>query len=456
MRRTTLLVTVALVLVGCREADGPLGGVTGQLQVFSDPPNARVFIDSNPTNFVTPDTIFDISGAHDVFAVLDSAGAEYTYFEHVNIRGIEPYVMSGPLTANCKVANTNQQACYARNRLGYQAGNMTFSLNVTGAMLTDDGNGKGLLWPATSNDSYVSTAMPLISAKVGDKPVALGMYDIPSLEGRPVLSATNIGNALESDQRSWIVPLAASQAITTMRGIEVREQVLIDPSVPDVALIKLTYRNITNSPSYQKLDTRAATFGAEGLTYNSVYLGFGIDPDIGTATDDAVTYDPALHGVFAYDANFADPQLGDGQPGMIGLRMLSAPSGAPIILGNYQGSGGDWHAGEITETNGWGVMSGTATYAPDDPDPAIGTLVANAGDVRMFVSAGPYALRPAEEITIVVAIALARPVTGTFTPGTTIAPGDPHDATRPIMATAASLHQKLTDAMGLLPRIISQ
>jgi hypothetical protein len=456
MKRITLLAGLALLCGACREADGPLGSATGSLQVITDPPNARILIDSNPTSFVTPDTINDITGSHDVVAVMDSAGAQYVYRERVLIRGIEPYVMTGPLTAHCKVASASQQACFSRNRFGFAAGNMTFSLNATGAMITDDGNGRGLFWPAGSSDSYASSGMPLIAAKVGGKAVALGIYDISTLEGRPALNVKNVGNSLESDQRSWIVPLSTSQTLTTIRGIEVREQVLIDPSVPDVALVKLTYRNITNSPSYQKRDARGASLGTAGLTYDDVYLGFGMDPDIGTATDDAVTYDPALHAVFAYDANFADPSIGEGAPGLIGLRMLSAPNGAPIVLGNYIGNSGDWRASELSEPLGWNVMSGLGAYAPDDPDPTIGTLVSSAGDVRMLVSAGPYSLRPAEELTIVVAIALARPVPGSYSAGTAILSGDPHDSSRPIMATAAALRAKLTDAMSLLPRIGNQ
>jgi hypothetical protein len=71
----------------------------------------------------------------------------------------------------------------------------------------------------------------------------------------------------------------------------------------------------------------------------------------------------------------------------------------------------------------------------------------------MMVSAGPYALRPAEELTIVVAVALARPVTGTFTSGVPVGPGDPHDAGRPIMSVAAGLRARLTEAAALLPKM---
>ena len=76
-------------------------------------------------------------------------------------------------------------------------------------------------------------------------------------------------------------------------------------------------------------------------------------------------------------------------------------------------------------------------------------------DVRMMVSAGPYALRPSEEVSIVVAVALAKPVPGTFTSNVQVGPGDPLVETRPIMLIAADLRAKLRAAEGLLGRLVN-
>lgn len=460
MRNKKIIVAIVIMLSGCREADGPLGGSNGQLLVDSDPQGARIFLDGSDTGLLTPDTIVGIGGVHDVVAVLTAGAVQYSYGAHVVIQGSEPFRLTGPLTARCGATGDNSSLCYLRNRAGYSAGNMTVSLNALGAMLLEDGNGQGLQWPQGTSDTYVSNAMPMIAAKVGGKAVSIGMYDITTLAGRPSLVVTNSNGELRSDQKTWIVPISSSQTLTTIRGIEIREQMLIDPAYPDIALIKLTYRNITNSPAYQKVDARGASLGTEGLTYEDVYLGFGMDADIGTADDDVMSYDPVLHAVFTYDSNFNDSRLNSGaatSPGIVGLRMLSAPSGAPIILNGYgaqgaSGSSSDWHAATLDEPIGWGVMSGTAAYLPDDPDPTIGMVVTGESDVRMLVSAGPYVLRPAEELSIVVAVALASPVPGTFTSSTTFAPGSPRDASRPILATAAALRKKLTDAADLLPR----
>ncbi len=457
-----ILATLAVVLTvqaGCREQDGPLGGSQGQLIVSSDPEGGRIFLDEVDTGRTTPDTLDGIGGSHTVLVLLDSAGDTYSYAARVIVQGIEPFELSGPLTARCG-SGANQGACYARYMRPVTASNMTASVNAIGAMLLQDGSGQGLLWPAGTTDTYVSNAMPLIAAKVEGRGVALGMYDIATLAGRPAPSFKNENGEVRTDQRTWIVPTTSSRTLTTIRGIEVREQWLFDASLPDVALVRLTYRNITNSPLYQKLDVRGTDLST-GITYDDVYLGFGMDPDIGGATDDIMSYDPELRAVFAYDADFDEPSFSGGAalaPGLVGVRMLSAPNGARVILNGYgtqggSGSSSDWHAGTGDELTGWSILSGSAAYAPDDPDPNIGMLVPGQSDVRIMVSAGPYTLRPAEEISIVVAVALASPVPGSFTPKTFVAPGDPRNASRPIMNIAARLRSKLTDAATLLPKL---
>ncbi|MEO5509874.1 MAG: hypothetical protein ABIV28_02100 [Longimicrobiales bacterium] len=460
MRYRILLLLSALLLPSCREADGPLGGTNGKLIVSSDPQGARIFVDEEDTGLLTPDSITDIGGSHTVLALLDGGIGIYTYGARVVIVGSEPFTLNGPLTARC-TSLESQGSCYNRNRQALTAGNMTVSVNALGAMFLQDGSGEGIIWPAGTNDSYVSNAMPMIAGKVDGRGVALGMYDVSILAGRPTPSLVLSAGSLRTDQRTWMVPTTTSTTLTTIRGIEVREQMVIDPTVPDVAIVRVTYRNITTSPSYQQLDVRGTALGTTGITYNDVFVGFGMDPDIGDASDDIMSYDPDRHSVFAYDANFSDARFTSGaalSPGLIGLRLLSVPNGGRMVLNGYgtqggNGSSSDWHAGTGDESIGWSIMSGTGAYVPDDPDPNIGMLVPAESDVRMLVSAGPYTLRPSEELSIIVAIALAKPVAGTFIPAAFVAPGDPHDVNRPIMKIAAALRQKLIDAEALIPKL---
>ena len=452
-----LMPALLLTAGACREDDGPLGGSNGQIFVSSDPEGAIILLNRENTGLRTPDTLRNLPRVNEVVLVLDTLGWQYSAGADVVARSGEVATFRRPLTVQCSGG-----ACYDRNSLPLLQGNMALNINATGALFLEDGNGQGLRWPAGTNDSYMSNGMPMIAAKVGGSAVALGMYDVPELAGRPVPLVTRENTELRVDQLTWITPLSTSATLTTIRGIEVRQQVLVDETVPDVVLVRLTFRNITNKPLYQTLD--APRDGAEeGLTYDDVYLGFALDPDIGVASDDWSTYDPDLDAVIAYDATFSEAGFsGDAQtaPGLVGLRMLDAPFGARVVLNAYNtcpqqttcSSFGDWHAETADEVRGWGVLSGTAPYAPDDPSPDIGMLVPNASDVRILVSAGPYALRPAEEISIVVAVALARPVPGTFTSGAIVQPGSTNDPNRTIMHIAGDLRAKLVAAEALLPR----
>ena len=451
----TILAAAALCAVtACREEDGPLAGASGKLVVTSDPSGARVIIDEVDTGLRTPVTIADVGGQMDVEVIFDSGGARYSYSRRVTVSGNLTETIHAPLAARC---GPGANLCIENFASTHIAGNFGISVNALGAIMLEDGIGGGLLWPSNTNDSYVSNGMPMIAAKLGGHPVALGMYDTPALAGRPALDVDLAGGALRTDQKTWIAPTSSSTSLVTIRGIEVREEMMIDPAAPDIVLIKLTYRNITNSPTYQLLDARGGEFGA-GLTYDDVYVGFGLDPDIGVSSNDLMAYDPERQTVFAYDADFSDNAFTSGaaqMPGIVGLRLLSAPSGARTILNGYgltnTNVSRDWHAGTSDEGTGWSVLSGTAAYTPDDPDPNIGNLVTSPTDVRILVSAGPYTLRPADEITIVVAVALARPKAGTFTPGTVVSPGLPSDGSRQILVIAADLRARLLEAESLLP-----
>jgi hypothetical protein len=68
------------------------------------------------------------------------------------------------------------------------------------------------------------------------------------------------------------------------------------------------------------------------------------------------------------------------------------------------------------------------------------------GDVRMSVTAGPLTLAPGDEARIVIAVAIAPPVGGTFTSGVVMQPGDPFDTSRPLYLTAADLRAKINAA----------
>src|SRR5690606_32022619 len=136
------------------------------------------------------------------------------------------------------------------------------------------------------------------------------------------------------------------------------------------------FRNITNQPLYRIVDPNVA---ASGITFSDAYVGLALDPDIGNADDDWLSYDESLPAVYAYDANFAEGGFGaqQGTPGLLGMRVLRAPAGAHAVLNGWANTGQfsfDWQAGDNTQFAGYGMLSGTGSYSPDHPGATVGHL----------------------------------------------------------------------------------
>jgi hypothetical protein len=194
---------------------------------------------------------------------------------------------------------------------------------------------------------------------------------------------------------------------------------------------------------------------AGGMTFNQVYVGFALDPDIGAAGDDMVTYEAALDMVYAYDINFVEEIFNPadaGKPGLVGLKIVTMPAGAtakslnawPITI---NGLSADWHAGTVTERGGFSMLSGLRSLAPDHPGQLIGYVPSSPNDYRMSVGAGPVTLAPGQETSITVAIIIAYPVAGEFTIGQVVPAGNPTDDSRQIRRIAGNLFARAAAAV---------
>src|SRR5690606_13435517 len=134
-------------------------------------------------------------------------------------------------------------------------------------------------------------------------------------------------------------------------------------AVPGVLIVRLTYRNVSADTMVHRFSPHIP---APPVTYSDVWIGFTMDPDIGAPGDDWVSYDPELGMVFAYDEDFVETGfIGDGisAPGLVGLRVLSAPGGTSVLLNSWS-LGNDWSAGTVTEEIGFGMLTGSAVYQP--------------------------------------------------------------------------------------------
>jgi hypothetical protein len=75
----------------------------------------------------------------------------------------------------------------------------------------------------------------------------------------------------------------------------------------------------------------------------------------------------------------------------------------------------------------------------DHPAPEIGHQGSQPTDYRITETLGPMRLEPGETFGLTVALVLAEPVPGLFTPGTLVPPGDPTSSNRQILEIAGDL-----------------
>lgn len=435
--RYVVAALVALTAAACQDDETVLSpGENARVEVSSDPSGASVEVDGTSIGRTTPTTIFDLVGRHEIVVKLDADNITYGYRTEVDVRGDSLHRVNGPLMFRC--VTTNCLLASYRNRV---FGRMRIATQANGALFMKQAQGEGLQWPLGSSNSYVSNGLPLIAMLSGARDtLALGIYDFAYLSGRPQPVFQTAGDVSTLRQTAWIIPPAITN-LQTVRGIEVEEEI-IGRADSDVIFLKLTFRNITNRESYRAADPLMPN---TGMSFDHVYIGFGLDADIGTATDDMITYEPALDMVYAYDSNFLEEIFSSGSaaaPGLIGLKVVEAPANTTKVLNAWPaslGAASDWVAGTNSEREGYGVISGLRSFAPDQAGQQIGFVASRPADYRMSVSAGPVTLAPGDAASITVALIMASPVDGQYFSSQTVAPGSPMAEDRQIRRIAATL-----------------
>lgn len=448
--RVCRFLLAVLAAASCREPDGPVGPAGGsKAYVNSDPAGGEISVDGESTGRITPDTIRGLIGRHDITVQLDTFDTSYGFTARVFLGETDSVtVIDGPLVMRCGDA-----VCWASQFRHYSANRVRFASNPVGSLFLESGRSDGVIWPSLTNNSYASGGIVGFAGIMdGTDTVALGMYDHHYLAGRPVPAIEQATDRFDLTQTTWILPPSSALQRRTARGIAIREHVIALSAVDDVVVLRLVFRNITNERLYAALDP---TVPAGGVVFDKVWIGYLLDPDVGDPIDDQLSYEPDLNLAFAYDSNFDETNFGGGfnrAPGLIGLRMFDVPAGATVIVNGWtsQGTGSqDWSAGQVSETIGWGMLSGIRPFGPDHPSPRIGHLPPAAGDVRISVSAGPLRLAPGDSVAVSIAVVLAEPVPGGFSPGAELAPGDPLDRTRALYAVAGNLFERAVAAIGV-------
>ncbi len=440
--RLALVAALAAQLGGCLGGrERPTVPVFSDLVVLSDPAGAAIIIDGQPTNATTPATLREVPvGEHEVELELIVGQSEFFGWDGtVVVREGETDSVSAALEGGCR---TDCPFLIDRGRIGCRStGNGDTCASVF------SGSRPGLEWPLGSDLDYGAGGRLLVAGIVGEDggsqrgdTLSTQVFNAAWTGRRPVATSSS-GSRQRQDLAYWSTASFPAQGI---QGLSVRQTlVAVDSAgVRDVLFVRFEIQNVSADPLYRGI---YAWLPAGGITYDSLYLGFGLDADVGVSVDDLGTFDPSLNLSFLYDADFQDSELGSfsQRPALVGSATVEAPAAAAGRTLTLWRREDDWDDG-IRHGFAWRLLAGRLSPGDglsDHPSPEIGFVSNTPADYRIIESHGPLRLAPGETTALTVALLLAEPVAGSFTPGVSVEAGDPTVGGRQILDIAADLRQ---------------
>jgi hypothetical protein len=429
----------ALALWSCGDRSRPTIPVFGNLAVLSDPAGAQVAVDGRIFEGTTPVTLEGIeAGQRYVELAFVPGPAEFFGWEDtVTVPEEAVDTIRAALEGGCE---RNCPFLIDRGRIICRStGN-----GDTCASVFYDGI-EALEWPNAGGGAYGAGGRLLFAGILDENAGALAgdtlstqLYDV-AWTGRQPMVRSSSGNRQQLELEYWGTARYRSESLT---GLSVRQTLIAVDSarVNDVLFVRFEIENVSGDERYRRLYPWVPE---GGFTYESLYAGFGFDPDVGQSENDLGTFDPSLNLSFMYDAHFQDEALGANaeRPALVGLVTVEPPAGASERTFTLWRRVDDWDDGDA-HAFAWRLLAGR--LAPTDPiadhpSPEIGHAGTTPNDYRLTEAYGPLRLGPGDTATLTVALLFADPVAGTYTPGILVPPGDPTDMNRQILAVADSL-----------------
>jgi hypothetical protein len=439
------LVVAAAVFVaaatGCfDERERPTVPIFGELVVLSDPEGADIILDEQELGVTTPATLFEIpAGEHRLDLELRAGVEFYRWRDSVSVPEEAVDTVEAALQGGC-----TRDCGFLVDRGRIECRSNSNGDTCAGVFYETE---PALLWPEPSGGAYTGGGRLLIAARIAEGAGPQTGDTISTLVfrqswiGRRPVEQTSSDRLETMNLEYWGTATFPGEAVT---GLSVRETLLAVDSadVEDVLFLHFEIENVSADERYRRLYPWVPD---SGYTFDGLYVGFGFDADVGAPEDDLGTFDPDLDLAFMYDADFQDEELGEfsERPALAGLVTVEPPAGATERTFTLWRREDDWDNGTF-HGFAWRLLAGRlgpGDAISDHPSPDIGHTSDAPDDYRLIDAHGPLRIAPGESVTMTVAIVMAEPVPGTFTPGTLIPAGDPTDPGRAILDVAADLRE---------------
>ena len=492
--RAFLLGSLFLLALGCgkdaNQSSGPITFVPVSYIIGTDTVHGKLTIDNAATYTVAKDSVIGFPrGQHSFVSQID-----LEYLERHETLNIDPpgnrLDFLVPYAASCRSLDIAGNDCANHSAVSWSGSRRLYChVNDFGEFCTgySDPNFKGLRWPTdnqnTIGDAYVSNAKLLIAAKVGPELtgatgnlMAMGLY-LPGDYGPRQRLTVAPGDSSRWTATAWTdLRHKAFEAFgqsfldktdrpKDLYGLEVKSTYYLPANQKDVLFVRFDVTNISNQPAYNLVHPEAPP---SGFTTRNIYLTPTVDVSVGVPVlaetkDDNATLFPDDSLLVGYDQNFLVSSGFSGttevQPGMVGLRLISAPAGT-IAKGLIAEIGDSLsYSTNAYEDDAYKMLAAGREGAPrtaagcTDYTSAYVCAPETPNDVVMGWSIGPIAqLAPGETTSLTIAILMAYPQPGTFTSGSSVPPQNDQltSTSRSIYSIAAPL-RSLSSMIGGTP-----
>lgn len=342
------------------------------------------------------------------------------YYKYQNSNNLNNYIsVYGALTDAPRVGEFSSGP-----GLEYPKGSGKFVIFNSGLVIGAKIAGETRVSSAYSGSSFRPGIFDGAGNEVGSRVGEYGMYQIKSGDGTGVPDWDRWPAAQGAPFISGQPQLTGQQ--TTFVSFTDGAMGSLSSRAPLKAEVKLTSYTFNDDLRKDAIYYKLNITNKNSLNWDSTYISFFIDADVGTSTDDRMGCDTALGLIYAYNGASSDPGYG-ATPPAVGYKIVSAPSGLKLsscvpfynisptppdncLTDAYDAEGNYNYQKGFNKCGNPYIFSGSDmkfVYS-GDPETNTGWNSNFSGDVRLAMNFGPITLAAGQSTTIIVAALVAR------------------------------------------------